>query len=1000
MPAKFPACAFEVDFVGDSGAHQAAYFAQVMADAPLLYLRFGAIVDSSRYARSPTAAGSPASGTPGPITGDTGSGYLIFDGVNDVVDVPDAVELRLTTLITLESWFWQSTSALGPVVGKGNSTGSPNYLLEWRRDGTTDRFSVYNGTGWIDGPAFTFAASTWMHVAATFDGATWRFYHNGALAGTVASAVALATSTDAAHVGVQGSTAGSKLTGRLAEVCIYAYPLSAERVKAHYDARTATYPVATAPSAITSWSNLSGRVKSFGTRRGRQHELGRFEPGTARVRADNTDRALEPEYAGDLFNYVTNPGFEIDIAGWSVFNGGTRSRVTTEYLFGQASLQVVAAASVDGVVTAVSGLVPGQTYVFSFYAKVAVGETVAALIESPTGTSLGSTGGIVGDGTWQRVSGSFVAGAGGTASFYPNSSTGAQTFYLDGAQCEPGAAATAFVNGDFDNARWQGTRHASRTFWGGPYYPNLVSMRRGRLRAAWPPQMVANGGFEIGTTASWTAALAGAATQSVTTGDALSAPGCTKRWEATSPAGGGTDYAALLSAMIPVDPRKVYTLTAKFFKTAAGATVTILRAVCYDDEGNLLGYTYPTITVPGATLPGAGGNFNIASASAWLTYGGALGGDASSSFGGTGFLPGTKYAAVEIYAFYNPTTAYTGTVRVDCVALTPGNGMFPDADYYINTTDGYDANDAWQEIFNGFVENWELDWPNRRHGITDVGLVDGFEPLAMENLSAPLPVQLSGARVHSVLDAAGWSQTERSIQAGQSLVQADDFGNNLTEPANHLAEVYETEGGVFFIGKDGKAVFLDRQDRISGGSHALSVATFGDGGPSTGEMPYTEIEPSFDLDRVFNRVRVSPKNLATQEANDVPSQKKYWRRLLSITTLHTTVGEASSVASVLLARYKDQAFRFDSIGVEPRRDAKIWPHVLRRETSDRITVVRRPQATTNALVRAVHIEAITHDVEFSPKATWKTRLQLSPADTNVYWVLDTALLDTGTRLGF
>ncbi|HEY9014071.1 MAG TPA: hypothetical protein VIM84_03280, partial [Gemmatimonadales bacterium] len=67
---------------------------------------------------------------------------------------------------------------------------------------------------------------------------------------------------------------------------------------------------------------------------------------------------------------------------------------------------------------------------------------------------------------------------------------------------------------------------------------------------------------------------------------------------------------------------------------------------------------------------------------------------------------------------------------------------------------------------------------------------------------------------------------------------------------------------------------------------------------------------------------------------------------------------------------------------------------------DRVTVRRRPQNLGSAIDQDAVIEGITHDVT---AVEWKTRWNLSPAETQVYWILGTAgfsELEQTTRLGF
>jgi len=55
------------------------------------------------------------------------------------------------------------------------------------------------------------------------------------------------------------------------------------------------------PNQVPDWVDVSDFVREIHIRRGRQHELGRFEAGTCTIALDNRDRRFEPEYASSPY---------------------------------------------------------------------------------------------------------------------------------------------------------------------------------------------------------------------------------------------------------------------------------------------------------------------------------------------------------------------------------------------------------------------------------------------------------------------------------------------------------------------------------------------------------------------------------------------------------------------------------------------------------------------------------------------------------------------------
>lgn len=153
-------------------------------------------------------------------------------------------------------------------------------------------------------------------------------------------------------------------------------------------------------------------------------------------------------------NLYLNGGFETNTTGWALFNTATIARSTLQAKYGSASLAVTCGVNNDGAYRDIAGLTPGSTYSVSIWVRADAGETTRSALESPSGTFLGyllddlGNANVNGDGTWIRVKASFVAGAGGTARLIVTGQSGAQIFYIDGAQLEANSQATPYVETD------------------------------------------------------------------------------------------------------------------------------------------------------------------------------------------------------------------------------------------------------------------------------------------------------------------------------------------------------------------------------------------------------------------------------------------------------------------------------------------------------------------------------------------------------------------------
>jgi hypothetical protein len=159
-------------------------------------------------------------------------GALVFDGIDDLVDVADSASLELTTGMTLEAW-------VNPVSDAGWQT----VLLKERVDGLAyglyasdanmTRPGGYARIKGIDREAqgtASLPSQTWSHIATTYDGARLRFYVNGVLVRTVSISGAIVTSTEVLRIG-GNSVWGEYFRGKLDDIRIYRRALSAAEIQ-------------------------------------------------------------------------------------------------------------------------------------------------------------------------------------------------------------------------------------------------------------------------------------------------------------------------------------------------------------------------------------------------------------------------------------------------------------------------------------------------------------------------------------------------------------------------------------------------------------------------------------------------------------------------------------------------------------------------------------------------------------------------------------------------
>jgi O-glycosyl hydrolase len=260
---------------------------------------------------------------------------------------------------------------------------------------------------------------------------------------------------------------------------------------------------------------------------------------------------------------------------------------------------------------------------------------------------------------------------------------------------------------------------------------------------------------------------------------------------------------------------------------------------------------------------------------------------------------------------------------------------------------------------------------------------------------AYFPSETSASRVARVLDVVAWPTARRNILSGVATLAA---GAATDSAASYLQTVNSSEVGRLFMDGQGRVVFLGR-DALASVTTVLGV--FGDGGGT--ELPYSDLTLSFDDSRQWNEIILQRVGGIPQVARDPALQQSDIVRTYSDTNLlHSSDPQVLSAAQYRLSQYKLPHLRVDGLAVQPYRDGRrMWPQVLGREIGDRVTVVRRPQGVGSPISQESLIEAIEH--EFHLQGNWTTRFSLSMADVTQYWVLGTAgrsELGTTTILSF
>jgi Concanavalin A-like lectin/glucanases superfamily/Bacterial Ig domain/Cadherin-like domain/Putative Ig domain/Calcineurin-like phosphoesterase len=185
------------------------------------------LVDSSGQANDGVLQGNPTW-----VPGQHGQA-IDFDGSGDYAIVPDDPSLDISGPITIAAWVKPEKTATQYLVKKATQGATDGYELSLATTGTV--FTRFNqdssgNTYRLDSTgSYPTDGSTWVHVAATYDGTTIRLYINGVLDGSVAGPASIATNNLGLGIGAQADGT-SQFQGAMDDIYLYGRALSAGEI--------------------------------------------------------------------------------------------------------------------------------------------------------------------------------------------------------------------------------------------------------------------------------------------------------------------------------------------------------------------------------------------------------------------------------------------------------------------------------------------------------------------------------------------------------------------------------------------------------------------------------------------------------------------------------------------------------------------------------------------------------------------------------------------------
>jgi len=274
-------------------------------------------------------------------------------------------------------------------------------------------------------------------------------------------------------------------------------------------------------------------------------------------------------------------------------------------------------------------------------------------------------------------------------------------------------------------------------------------------------------------------------------------------------------------------------------------------------------------------------------------------------------------------------------------------------------------------LYSGFIQKYDTGFRQGNEDLSTVTLrcIDATKLLAGSSITTVPGAsagQLSGSRVNAILDDIAFPVSLRSIDAGDSTLQADP--GTTRNALEALQTVENSEFGGFFIDVEGQAVFISRDNLIS--RPTTSLYSFSDTGS---DISYTNAVVAYDDTQILNDVTVTRSGGTAQNAFDQTSINTFFLHSGNRTgILVETDAEALNQARGILATRKDPEIRIDSIELNLYDDVN--PNKPKAgidiELLDGVTVTKTMPGSTSVTQPSL-INGIHHDIT---KSSWKTTL--------------------------
>ena len=301
-----------------------------------------------------------------------------------------------------------------------------------------------------------------------------------------------------------------------------------------------------------------------------------------------------------------------------------------------------------------------------------------------------------------------------------------------------------------------------------------------------------------------------------------------------------------------------------------------------------------------------------------------------------------------------------------------------------------------RSLFSGYINAYNYSFPTSMSvGFVDLLVTDAFRLFNMATITTVIGAtagQTTGQRINTILDNLLFPTSLRSIDTGDSLVQADP-GTSRTALAA-LKNVEFAEQGAFYIDDNGYATFRSRTNLVKSNG-AAPITYFANDGTA---ISYAGITFAHDDKLIVNQCSVTNIGGTAQTASDSASVAKYFPHTVTQTNV---VGfnnaAAASIAAIYVATRSATTIRIDQISLDLTTPDYAAGIIAALTLNNFSTVdIKNVQANGSIIEKVLQIVGSSYTITpttFDISFTTSTPIVAGfITNSSIYGVLDTSVL--------